>query len=82
MVTQNSSTIYTIGERKNPTIISFYSEPSLSFMVLSLFVSVMMLVLLHCHSLESLWLRLGDLCGPEEGKILPEITEEEGPVSL
>ena len=57
-------------------------------MVLSLFVSVMMLVLLHCHSLESrdtcltLWLRLGDLGGPEEGKILPEITEEEGPVSL
>ena len=55
-------------------------------MVLSLFVSVMMLVLLH--SLESrdtcltLWRGLGDLGGSDEGKILPEITEEEGPVFL
>ena len=54
-------------------------------MVVSLFVSVMMLVLLH--SLKSrdtclTWRGLGDLGGSDEGKILPEITEEEGPVLL
>ena len=55
-------------------------------MVVSLFLSVMMLVLLHrlksrdtCLTLQ---LRLGDLGGSHEGKILPEITEEKGPVLL
>ena len=55
-------------------IIAIYLEPSLSFMMMSLFVSVMMLMLLQ--DLKSLCWRLGHLSWSRQGKILPEITEQ------
>ena len=61
-------------------IIAFYLEPSLSFMVVSLFVSVVMLMLLQdLHSRDvclTLCWRLAHLSGSHQGKISPEITEQ------
>ena len=60
-------------------IISFYLEPSLSFMMVPLFVSVSVFMLVQDINARDVTLTLccwlGDLTGSQEGEILPEMAE-------
>ena len=67
IITENS-TIYTEDIREDHNI-TFYLDSSLSFMMVSLFVSVMMFMLVH-QGLQAGW------WGPGQGEIFPENTGE------